>query len=268
LRWEWCPWVFLGENSCLVAYVAQHSSIDRRLWFAYGNYAAYVKLFDNPTAEATPDFAASGFLRMSYTQGTNPEWDKMFSSVVMERKGCASGKSVQVKYRKDTDTTATVCSAALITNGVVETNLTQSDASTALAAGNIPSNRIQFELHFLTTAATVSPEVSYFEAKGAEKPEMVRIHEATYKITTSKSDASKTIRDWLRTARTSTSLLRFADYRWGTPASDVTTADGKGYVWVVLEPGYPKEIEVRHEKGAQPELGVQVRLREVSYTIA
>ncbi|GAH10391.1 unnamed protein product, partial [marine sediment metagenome] len=112
VREEWCPWVFLGTNACATAKVCQHSATDRRLWFGYGNYAAYVILTDNPTADSAARFAPSGFIRMSYIYGTNKYWDMMFQSLVTETKSCTSGKTVTPKYRKDTDTTATVLAPA------------------------------------------------------------------------------------------------------------------------------------------------------------
>lgn len=102
-----------------------------------------------------------------------------------------------------------------------------------------------------------------FQARGVEKPEVVRVHNCTYSIGNKPSLLSKTQRTTLRGARTSTSLIKFADLRYGD-----TTTSGTSYIWVVAEPGTPTEVEIVHEKGREPELGLQVAWREVSFTVS
>lgn len=260
LQWQWCPWVFLSTNTCSTIKVCQHSTTDRRLWFGYGTHTAYVTLSDNPLADSAATYTASGFCRMSYTYGTDPVFDKLWQSAVVEQHRVASGaetaassgETVQIKYRDDTDTTATSVISAYNTAGVVETNF-----SSALS-----NKRIQFEIHLASDTAAATPVVTYFQAKGVEVPTTVRIHEAYYLVGDRRSDRAKTIRTLLRSARTSSSLLKFADLRYGDSTS------GTSYVWVVMMPGYPKEVEIRHEKRRQPELAIQVRLQEVSFTVS
>lgn len=258
LRWEWCPFAFLGVYTCATIATNQHSTTDRRLWFGYttgATYAtAYVILSDNPTADSAYRFTTSGFVRMSYDYGSDARWDKLWQSAVLEVKGGASGETVQIKYRKDTDTSATECIAAATTNGVYESNF----------SAELACKRIQFEIHLASDTNTATPEVSYFQAKGVEKPTTTRIHEAVYVIGDEPSTRAKTLRDLLRTARTSTSLIRFADLRY-----DGTTGGtaGTDFVYVIVEPGYPQEVEIFHrDKGSTPEMGLRVRLREVSYS--
>lgn len=258
LRWEWCPWVFLGSNACYAIQVIQHSPTSRRLWFGYGasgTTTGYVILSDNPTSDSLARFCASGWVRMSYTYGTDANWDNLWQSAIMETKGGASGETVQVKYRKDTDTSATECIAAHNTNGVHEVNFTS-----ALAC-----KRIQFEINLASDTNTATPEVTFFQAKGTEKPTTVRIHEAYYSIGDKPSERTKTIRDLLRTARTTTTLVKFADLSLGQKTSGTASGD---YVWCVMMPGYPREVEVKHEKQRQPEKAIQVRLQEISFTIS
>lgn len=255
LKWQWCPWVFLGTEACATISVCQHSSTDRRLWFGYGNSTAYVIITDNPLTDSSARFTTSGFLRMSYEYGSDPNWDKLFQSVVLENSGCAAGETIQIKYRKDAETSATSCVAAGTTNGVHEENFTSA----------LSCKRIQFEIHLASNTSTATPTITLFQAKGVEKPTTVRIHEAYYAIGDRPSDRGKTIRDLLRTGRTSTTLIKFADLRFGQTTSGTSSGD---YVWCVLMPGFPKEVEVIHEKGRPPELALQVRLQEVSYTIS
>ena len=254
LRWEWCPWVFLGENACASIAICQHDVDDKRLWFAYGDITGYVKIKDNPTAtNSGAAFAPTGFLRTSYFDGSNRYWDKLWQSVVTETAGCSSGIKVTPKYRDDTDTDASDLTSEIITNGTVKTNL----------SSHINNKRIQFELHLANGGTSAStPEVSFFEARGVEKPETVRIHECVYELGDKPTARAETLRTFLRGGRTSTSLIKFADLRYGDRTSDTT------YTWVVLQPGSPEEIEVTHEKGRQPELGLRCRFQEVSYTVS
>ncbi len=253
LRWEWCPWIFLGTKTLQTMAVIQHSTTDRRLWFGYTNSTAYVILSDNPTDDSAARFAPSGFVRMSYDLGSDLINDKQWQSAILQVVGGATGETVQVKYRKDTDTSATSIIAAATTNGVYESNF-----SSALT-----SKRIQFELHLASNTSTATPEVSYFQAKGVEKPTVVRIHEAVYKMGDKPTNRVSTLRSLLRTAGSTTNLIRFADLRYGD-----STVDGKTYVYVSVEPGWPKEVEILRDKSRQPEIGIQMRMREVSYTLA
>ena len=178
--------------------------------------------------------------------------DKLWQSVVTETAGCSATIKITPKYRKDTDAASTALSAAITTNGTVKTNLT-----TALSC-----NKISFEVYLETNNGTTSPQLLFFQARGIEKPEKIRIHEATYKAVSKPSITTTTVRNFLRDGRNSTSLIKFADLRYGQSTA------GTDYQWVIIEPGYPKEVEITHEKGRQPELGIQVRMREVSYTIS
>ena len=253
LQWQHCPWIFLGTNACATIAVAQHSTTDFRLWFGYGNATAYVILSDNPTSDSAARFAPSGFLRMSYDYGTDANWDKLWQSAVLEVVGGASGETVQIKYRKDTDTSATSIIAAAATNGVFETNF----------AAELASNKIQFEIHLASNTSTATPEVRYFQAKGVEKPTTVRIHEATYAIDDSRFQNAEVLRDLLRTGRTSTTLIRFANLNFEEKTSG---SAGTDYVNCVMEPGFPREVEIVHLDKREPEQAIQVQLREVSFS--
>jgi len=263
LRWEWCPWIFLGGYNCTTIRVCQHSSTDRRLWFGYGINTGYVLLSDAPLSDSAYKYCTDGWLRMSYTYGTDPNYDKLWQSAVLDtsrvilgtKTAASSGETVQIKYRSNNDLGATECVGAHTTAAVHENNF-----STAIA-----NKRVQFELHLASDTKTATPVVRLFQAKGVEKPTTVRIHEAYYKVGDRPTDRVKTIRTLLREARNTTTLIKFADLRYGQKTSG--TVDGD-YVWCVMMPGFPKEVEVKHEKQRQPELAIMVRLQEVSFTIS
>lgn len=254
LTWQWCPLVFVGTNACTTIAFCQHSATDRRLWFGYGTHTAYAIITDNPTADSAARFCASGWLRMSYTFGHNLYWDKLFNRLITETKGCTSAIKVSTKYRKNTDTTATSLTTDITTNGVVETDFTSL----------VACKKIQFEVWLATGTNTITPEVLMFKATGIEKPESVRVHECVYAIGDKPTNRAETLRTALRTARTSVALIRLADLRYGEYIAGTTGTD---YAYVICQPGYPMEVEVEHEKGRAPELGIRVRWQEVGNTI-
>jgi hypothetical protein len=251
--WEWSPLVYLGSNKCVVIYVAQHGPTDRRLWFGYGNYTAWVQLTDNPSTDPTSRFAPSGFIRMSYVYGTNQKYDKMFQNLVTETAACTAGITVTPKYRTDASTTMTnFTAAAITTNGVVNT----------LAGTAISCKRIQMEFDLATNDSTISPQLLTYGLQGNEKPTTYRIHEAVYEAENKSSRRSETVRGALRSARASTALIRFADLRWG---ETVAGTAGTDYWNVIMEAGYPQEIPITTNKGQPPEIGLKVRFRETNW---
>ena len=250
LVWQWCPWVYLAGSACAVIGFCQHTGTDRRLWFGYGTNTAYVPITDNPTSDSAARFASSGWLRMSYTYGSSQYWDKLFTRSLIDTKGCSTGQTVTGKYRKDTDTTATNATAAITANGVQEVDF----------YSNVPCKKIQFEVYLATSDSTKTPEVLMFKATGVEKPETTRIHECVYTIGSNPSNKTETLRSAFRVARTSRALIRFADLRYGDEL-------GTSYTYVILQPGFPKEVEIIQEKGRTPELGIQVRWQEIPGSI-
>lgn len=152
---------------------------------------------------------------------------------------------------KDIGLTATgTLSGAIKTNGINRTYFTSP----------VAVDSASFQVQLDTDTPYMTPQVLIFEAKGTEKPTVVRVHECTYTIGNSPSKMVDTLRALMRTARTTTTLVKFADLRYSQ-----STVAGGGFVYVVAEPGTPTEVEVRHDKGRQPELGIRVRWREVDY---
>jgi hypothetical protein len=251
--WSHCPLVYLGTNQCDTIAIAQHSTTDRRLWFGYGTHTGYVQITDNPTTDDNARFASSGNIIMSYLYGTNPYWDKMVQSIVTETKGCAAGITVTPKYFKDTDTSASSLTSAITTNGVVKTDLT-----TALSG-----KRFKFELDLATNDSTKTPEVHRLTIRGHEKPETHRIHNCTYLVGEDKSHRTKTVRTTLRGLRTTTTLVKFADCRYGEEVTKTGAVAGTDYHYCVMLPGYPRETEVIQSKGNDTELAIECRFMEV-----
>ncbi len=249
-RWNWCPWIFLSTTACATIAVSQLSPTIKRLFFGYGNTAAWAQIFDNPLVDSGSTYATSGYLRMSYIYGNNPFWDKMVQTVVTETANCAAGITITPKYRKDTDTSASALTSAITTNGVVKTSLTSA----------LSCKRIQFELHLATNDTAITPQVRLFIARGVEKPETVRTYECVYDIGSDPSIKGKTFRTFLRGGRTSTSLIKLADLRWG---EFTTGTAGTDYHYVVMQPGYPKEDDKIHETERAPEDLISVRWQEV-----
>lgn len=251
-EWAWCPIVRSTTTSLDAATVIDNGTT-RRLWFGQSDSANFVVLTDNPTADTNARFASAGWLRTCYDYGSSLNTDKLWQYQVMETKGCASGITVTTKYRADTDTSSTASTSALTSNGINKTVF-----SSALAC-----KRIQFELNLATNDSTKTPEVSYFEARGVEKPEVVRVHECVYEVDSDPRNKASTIYGWLRTIAASTSLAKFARL-----ALDESTASGTSYVWVTMQAGYPQEVFLENTKTHQPRMGVKCRWQEVSFTVS
>ncbi len=263
LKWSWCSIQNLTTHTCTLLMMIQDSLTSGhvgRLWFGYDNTIGYIYIVPNPAGETGLYYSGAvinSWLRTSYFYGTNPFWDKLWQSIVIETVNCSATRRVSVYYRDDNDTSATLLVTEFYTNGVQEIKLNNA----------ISNKRISFEIWFgADLTIGVPPEVLYFEAKGIEVPEVTRIHECIYEVGDDlRGLKAKTILDFLDSARTTTSLVKFADLRRGQKTSGTTTGD---YVWVIMEPGYPRFIEASHEAGRHPEMGVQCRFREVSYTIS
>ena len=250
LRWEWCPFVYLGTKTCSAIYVVQHSMTDRRLWFGYGTNTAYVKLFDNAPVDG--EFASSGWVRSSYFDAGNRSWDKLLQYLITETENCTADITVQPKYLKDKDTSATNLTPSIRVNGTNQNFL----------INELSAKRVAIQLNLTTNSSSVTPVVSLFELRGVVKPEVIRIHDVTYVIGSSPNRSAKLIRDFLRSGRSSTSFIKFADLRYKESVTNRT------YHWVVIMPSYPQEVEIKHERGRQPEIGIRVRFQEIDYTIS
>jgi hypothetical protein len=203
-------------------------------------------------------FAPTGTINMSWIYGTNPYWDKMFQSVVIETVGVATtppsdvlGRVVQPKYI--TDATSGDLTALVTSSGVVSANLTTP----------ITAKRIKFILTLTTDDSTKTPQVRQFIAKGRELPQVTRVHDCVYQIQNIENHRVENIRAALRTARASSTLIKFADNRYGDTTAGTAGTD---YVYVTMMPGYPKEVDVKHLKGQPPELGISVRWLEANYS--
>ena len=250
LRWEWCPFVFLGTNACATIEVVQHSASDRRLWFGYGDNAGYVILSDNPTADSAYRFCASGFVRESSRDANHRFWDKLLQYQETDTRGCTSTITIQPKYLKDTDTTASNLTPIIKTNGMKKKYL----------LNELNCKTIQFQYNLASNTNTITPELLYSRTRGILKPESIRIHDATYTLGDKPTERSKTLRAFLRSGRTSTSLIKFADLRYQESVNDKT------YHWVTMLQS-PQEIELLHEKSRTPQLGLRCLWQEMDFTI-
>jgi hypothetical protein len=248
---SWCPYILI-MYTCYQIYISSSTVYGSYLWWSgwFSLNKAYIS--SNPLDDSNARFNTDGGLvRMSYDYGTNPYWDKMIQSVITETSGCSATVTVTPKYWKNTDSSATGLTAAITTNGVVKTNLTSP----------LSGNRYQFELDLATGANTSTPIVRLFEVIGEEKPTLYRLHECIYDIGTDIANRTSTLRSFFRTARTSTTLCKFADLRFGETTSGTA---GTNYVYVVCESA--NEVEMYNEKSRQTEMGIKVVWREVNYT--
>lgn len=255
LRWEWCPFINLSTNVINDIYICQHSSTDKRLWFSYGsggNYSTgYVSLFDNPLASSSAEYASSGWVRMPYIYGTDPYYDKLFQSVITETLDCGSGQTVTIKYRKDTDTSATTITSPIEDNGFIKTDFNE----------QIDCNKIQFEIHLATDDSTSTPRVRYFQARGMEVSEDLKVYNAFYSVKESQFESAKDLIDFLREGKSTTSLVKFTNLH----DSPKGLKGDKGRDWIWVKMMGVKETTVFHGINREPEVAVNVMMREVSF---
>jgi hypothetical protein len=256
LRWEWCPIVYVNGIMCNDICVQQVTQQKKYLWFGYRNstneyQTAYIILSDNPTSDANARFCASGLVKMSYTYGTNPYWDKIIQSVVLETKGCAAGITVRPYYWKNTDTSATALTAALTTNGIFRTHF----------AAAITGQRFMFELDLATNDSTKTPEVYMIQIMGYEIPTTIKTHECTYLVGESPTTLASGTVTALRACRTATNLIKLARLDLGE------TITGATYVWVRMEAGYPVEVPIVYEKNRQYEWGMKCVWTEIPFSV-
>jgi hypothetical protein len=259
LEWEWCgigqKSSTTGDEEGLTAYGGTATS--QYLYYAGNGLVSFflTKYPLNTDSGYIP--AVTSYLITSYDYGTDPNFDKVISSIVTETRNCNATNYITISYRKDTDTAFTACTGNITTNGVVETNLT----------ATVTYNKIQFKITFTTTGVATTPALSFIKVKGYEVPEVKRIHDVYYKAADSPEYRTSDIRDFLRTGRTTTTLIKLTDLRYvqykgvqGTTAGD--------YVWVRMLSGYPLEDEVKHADGRQPELMIHCKFEEIPYTIS
>lgn len=255
--WHWSPIVNFTPTEALY-YNSLHAYQDSGgkciLWFGSdkdGISYAYTA-FDPLTDEYYFNYLNTAFVRMSYTYGTDPYWDKVLLELITETSGCSAGVYVQPKYYKDNDTGASSLSSNITTNGTVQTALTSV----------INGKRFAFQLNLVSSSMNYTPIVRKFGVLGYEVPVTYRVHDCTYKLESDPNISASTLRAFLRTGRTSTSLIKFADLRYGEKTSGTAGTD---YHYVRMAPGYPREIEVAHARSRTPELAVQIRWVETNY---
>lgn len=258
--WTWCPLVYLGANGCETIAVAQHSATDRRLWFGYGTHTGYVQISDNPTADDNARFTSSGWIKMSYVYGSNPYWDKMIQSLVLELDSNLIYDVGSVTYITGTVTPSVY---TLASGWTTETAQSLYGVNKVNLASPVSGKKIGLTLTLATTDSRYTPQVRCSILKGHEKPALNRVHNCTYLVGEDKSHRTKTVRDILRSLRTTTTLIKFADCIYGEEVTKTGATAGTDYHYVVMLPGYPRETEVIQSKGQQPELAIECRFMEV-----
>jgi hypothetical protein len=253
--WSWSPIVALDVNATVTLAVAQHSVTDKRLWFGFGTHTGYVYISDNPSADDNARFGQAGFLYTSFLEGSNPNFDKIITSVLVEAYNCSVDNYIQISYCKNSDNPLipSGISAHVTTDGITKINLNAS----------ISCKRVKFWLTIWTEDSTISPEIRSFQVLGHEKPTTYKIHEATYNIYSDPATKASTLISFLEGGRTSTSLIKFARLNFG---EKTTGTAGTDYKYVIMEPGYPKLISVYDEKNMQGDYAIQCRFREVNFT--
>jgi len=269
-RWDWCPFIYVGTGNSTVSFLTPSS--DERysyLFFGVDNNCRNSIIWDNLTPNGTLTelsiLPSSAWIRFPYIYGSDPNWDKLFQTAIVEAHNISTSNYLNVSYQKNEEGTMTTVSSNIVTPGITENIISLNGDGATLLVGK----RFQFQITFTigTNLVYGIPYVDYVELRGLEMPEPVRIHDVTYALRDiPNGDNVKTLRDFLRTAETTTSLVKLADLRM--QRQRVTGTTSTDYVWVMIEPGYPQELELRQESGMKPELLVRCRWKEVSFTVS
>lgn len=253
--WHWCPIVSTTGTTVSKLAINQSYSSMFLLYFLRDTTHIY-----NVSLESIP-FSGNLFndtwdtkkIRFSWDYGTDIYMNKILESIVVETSDCSATQTIIPYYYKDTDTVPTQMAEAITTNGVNKINLTTP----------IYGKRFSFEFVLTSNSTLTSPVLRKFQALGSEKPESVRIHDCSYTLGHSPYVTAKTIRTFLRGGRTTTSLIKFADLRFG---EHVSGTGGTDFTYVTMAPGYPQEVEMTHAITKEPELVVKVRWIETNYS--
>uniref|UniRef100_A0A6H1ZGE1 Uncharacterized protein n=1 Tax=viral metagenome TaxID=1070528 RepID=A0A6H1ZGE1_9ZZZZ len=251
-QWSWCPWLYLSTNSTTIAHVSLISGENPKLWFGYGNTTAYAILSDNPLADTSALFAASGYLITGWYDAGVRDWDKMIQSVnaevIMKSGDMSATKKVTVSYDiNDGNGWVTIDTAY-----TVATSGTKKYVDAAL--GNVSFKKIRFKIALDVTGDTGNTAiVRYFNANMILRPEQLKVYDFTVDVGNPRMMTSQTVRDFLETGRDSTKLVTLND-RYGTDRT------------VVVMPGYPREVEVVREAGKTSELAVQMKCVQVDWS--
>jgi len=253
-QWFWHPITSLSTNAstCMATGIAVTTS--ERIYLGYGNYVKLISVRPRPyRIYGGYTHSASGYVITGFWDGGYPQADKMIQSVVTRAINLSATETISVDYLKDTETSWTSMISAITTSGTVETYLTTP----------ITFKKISFKITIAsdTTDTTTVPTLEHFQVNGVLKPEVGRVHECTYMADSKTGLRGSTIRNALRTARTSTTMVKFADLTYDESTS------GTNYHWVVMLPGYPQEITVVHQKGQPAEKAIKCRWLEVDYPV-
>lgn len=246
LKWQWCPWIALSTNACDAAYVCQLSGENTKLWFGYGNNAAYVILSDNPLADSNYKFAAQGHLITGWYDANFRTWDKLVQSIVMENRGSMSANIKVTPYLEaDEAGSYTQIGSAAYTAAAAPTK--------KYLTANVSYNKIRYKIQLDTNDDTKTPIVKLFSANGQLRPEKVKLYDFIVDVSSNRTRPSSTIRTFLEGGRDSTSLVTLTD-RFGTDH------------YVVFLPGYPEEMEVVDEVTKQSTVALHVIAMKVDWS--
>ena len=270
LRWEWYP--FLKESAtygnpgaAIVFYWTATSNPILLFGRPPGEGSVYalgrVILSDNPLADSTYKFTATGSLTTGWFDANFRGWDKLLQLVNCECSGwdvnagthsvsLSANVKVVISYEKDDSGSFTAIDTAYTANN--KSLATKKYLDTADSY-----KKVRFKIDLYSNDNTITPLVKFFSANGHLKPEYTKLFDFTVYVGDTRSSLAKTIRDFLLTGRTSTSLISLYD-RFS--ASTTTLSD-----YIIFLPGYPEEVEIFDEETKQITLAMHIMAIKVDW---
>ena len=238
--WLWMPWAELGTNACTTMLINQGSGESARLWFGYGNVAAYITLSDKPLDDASYTFVSSGEIETGKEHSGYEADEKIYQYVEVYGYNLRSNRALSVFYKLDDDETWTFVGSAF------------KDGLTRLY---LPSEErcyyIRWKVSLGTGDSAETPELWFFRAVGQLYPKRQRIYEVTLNIASEERSNAKRNLDFLLSGRNKI----------------VELTDPLGITHNVRYlPPTPEEILVRHEADRDirsPEIACHLKMLEI-----
>ncbi|GAJ06367.1 unnamed protein product, partial [marine sediment metagenome] len=170
LRWEWTPYIHLGENVCGAIKVMQRSGENPLLWFAYGTDMAYAILArapNYPIGDTEYRFCDEGYLITTFFDADYDIWQKVFYQLWSIVENLTTGITIDVHYWIDTDTDWTPLTT-ITENGVQSVDLA------ALAC-----QKVRLKLTLKSGTDSVTPILREFIYRGVLQPEITKTLDIT-----------------------------------------------------------------------------------------
>ncbi len=242
-NWEWMPWLD-AQSADIHNLRVMKADGTTRLWLFRQYTTGYVVVSDNPLADASYKFAATGHLVTGWMHGGYEIWAKLLTQLqAMVRNVSASGENVKVSYQKEGATSWTLLTTFTGADGLKSYDIPSANA--------ISAKKVRMKIELNSDTDTITPVVEGCWLKGVLLPEMVR-HMA-FQIWPESTDQRSPANDYafLLSGRASESLSAIVD-----PLG----ASHK----VVFPPGSPRIAQIYDEAKRETSLVIEMTAHKIT----